>query len=594
MKQFHFVKKALSIIWESGKVWMIVSLLIRILLGLIPIVSVLLIQNIINEITLYFNNENEGLGSVVWLLVLQFAMLFFQSAAINLMKIFDLRIEQKLDYKLEKKISEKAASVPLYYYDNTEFHHHHDRIMGSSGERLLRPIKAVLDIGQNLITLVSFFVFLIHVHWLLALTSALMAIPVLMVQGKYGNKQFRLLRYQTPSIRKAHYLSALLNDRDMAKEIRLFNLKDYLLNKWSLLFQQNNKLLFNLSKRREMAHVGLQMLTALIYVFNAFFLIRLLKTTTLKIGDFVGVMQAVQGTQNTINDLSIGMADIFSEFLYIQDLFLFLEFEDTSLKLVQGEHSFPGSLSQGIEFDSVSFKYPHSEREVLRNISFTIHPGEKVAIVGENGSGKTTLVKCLMGLYPVTHGGIFFDQLQIEDIKQEELYKNLTVIFQDFVKYNMSVKENITISLHEDESNELKMIDVAKQTGVDSFVSQYRTKYETILGKILFEGEDLSGGQWQKVALARSLFKNGQIFVLDEPTAALDPKAELEVFKQFEVLTKQKTTIYISHRMASARIADRILVMKNGELVEMGHHDELISHDSEYARLFNMQARLYA
>lgn len=592
--QVSYIKKAVSLIWKEGKGWVLISILVRILLGLVPIFSVLLIKEIINEITLYFNSENESLRSVSWLLILQFAMLFLQSAAINLMKIFDLKIEQKLDYILDKQITDKAASVPLYYYDNTEFHHHHDRIMGNSGDRLMSPIRAVLDIGQNVITLISFFIFLIQIHWLLAASSALMAIPVLVIQSKYGNKQFRLLRYQTPSIRKAHYVSSLLNDRDSAKEIRLFNLKDHLMNKWSQLFLENNKKIFDLSKRRELAHLGLQLFTAIIYVFNAFFLIRLLKTTTLKIGDFVGVMQAVQGTQNTINDLSIKMADIYSEFLYIQDLFLFLEFEDSSVKMFHGEQPFPEKVEHGITFEHVSFQYPHSQREVLKDVSFHIRSGEKIAIVGENGSGKTTLVKCLMGLYPVTSGEIFFDQVSISDIKQEELFKNLTVIFQDFMKYNMSVKENITISLHEDEHNELKMKDVAKQTGVDSFVSNYHSKYDTILGKILFEGEDLSGGQWQKIALARALFKNGQIFVLDEPTAALDPKAELEVFKQFEVLSKEKTTIYISHRMASARIADRILVMKDGELVEMGHHTELMSRDSEYARLFNMQAKWYA
>lgn len=592
--EVSYVKKAISLIWKAGKGWVLISILVRILLGLVPIVSVLLIKEIINEITLYFNSENESLRSVAWLLIFQFAMLFLQSAAINLMKIFDLRIEQKLDYTLDKQITDKAASVPLHYYDNTEFHHHHDRIMGNSGERLMSPIRAVLDIGQNVITLISFLIFLIHIHWLLAASSALMALPVLVIQSKYGNKQFRLLRYQTPSIRKAHYVSSLLNDRDSAKEIRLFNLKDHLMDKWSHLFLENNAKIFDLSRRRELAHLGLQWFTAIIYVFNAFFLIRLLKTTTLKIGDFVGVMQAVQGTQNTINDLSIKMADIYSEFLYIQDLFLFLEFEDTSVKMLKGKQRFPLRLERGITFEQVSFQYPHSQREVLKDVSFHIHPGEKIAIVGENGSGKTTLVKCLMGLYPVTSGEIFFDQMSISDIKQEELFKNITVIFQDFMKYNMSVKENITISLHEDEQNELKMKDVAKQTGVDSFVSNYQSKYETILGKILFEGEDLSGGQWQKIALARALFKNGQIFVLDEPTAALDPKAELEVFKQFEVLSKEKTTIYISHRMASARIADRILVMKGGQLVEMGHHDELISRNSEYARLFNMQAKWYA
>ncbi|MGG1513743.1 ATP-binding cassette domain-containing protein, partial [Brevibacillus agri] len=243
---------------------------------------------------------------------------------------------------------------------------------------------------------------------------------------------------------------------------------------------------------------------------------------------------------------------------------------------------------------NLSFKYPKSNQLVLNGITIHIRPGEKVAIVGDNGSGKSTLVKCLMGLYQVEKGSVFYDDIDIVNIDNCDLHKNMTAIFQDFMKYAFTVMDNISFGdIHNTHDFELvKRIGI--QTGVDDFVKKMPKDYDTLLGKILGEGEDLSGGQWQKIAIARSLFRDSKILILDEPTSSLDPLKELEVYEQFNSMTNGKTVIFISHRMAAARMADKIIVLKNGKVAECGTHDDLMFLKSEYYQMYSVQAKWYS
>ncbi|WP_442865131.1 ABC transporter ATP-binding protein [Alkalihalobacillus sp. CinArs1] len=230
---------------------------------------------------------------------------------------------------------------------------------------------------------------------------------------------------------------------------------------------------------------------------------------------------------------------------------------------------------------------------VLDNVSFTISPGEKVAIVGDNGSGKTTLVKCLLGMYPVSTGEIVVDGMNINEYDPSTLKNSMTGIFQDFMQLPFTVRENITLG-DIDRDDDLLMRKVVKQSGIFDTIQKFPDQFETRLGKLLGDGEDLSGGQWQKLALARALFSKANIIILDEPTASLDPLTELKIFDQFKQITEDKTTIYISHRMAAARLADRILVMKAGKVVEVGSHEELIARGNDYYDMFTSQAQWYA
>ncbi|WP_128896265.1 ABC transporter ATP-binding protein [Longirhabdus pacifica] len=586
-----------KVIWQRSKLWFTFSILVRIIEGLLPLATLYITKELIDEVAAYVQGaQGSDINTIIVLILLEFAIVFFKSMLSMLTGLLDTYTEIRLDYYFSKKVSLKSIRVPLTYFELPDFYHHLERIRGDYGNRVMGPVRSVLEIGRSIITLGSYLFFLFTIHWSIAILSLVAAVPIYRIQAKYGSAKFHLMRFQTPAAREASYTSALLNDRDASKEVRIFSLGNYLINRWKKIYWLNNNQMFKLIKREKVANLGLETFTAIIYSGCALIVVWLLKTSKIGIGQFVTMGQAIQGAQTSMNIISFSLASIYEQFLYIDDLFKFLEYEQKEYnpKQIENPTSFPSSLYKGIEVKNISFTYPGSSKKVLDDVSFHIKPGEKIAIVGENGSGKTTLVKCLMGLYPISKGTITFDDVEIETIDKQDLYRNTTVIFQDFTTYAYTVKENIVFGDIEQEEDDAKLKRVAEQTGVDTFVQQLPDKYETRLGKFLFEGEDLSGGQWQRIAMARALYREAKIVVLDEPTAALDPQTELEVFNQFKNLSADKTTLFISHRMAAAKMADRIFVMKEGKLLEVGTHEELINKRQEYYRMFNMQAKWYA
>ncbi|MFC4768169.1 ABC transporter ATP-binding protein [Effusibacillus consociatus] len=534
-------------------------------------------------------------NKVFWLLILQFLIIVCSSGIRLIQEYIDKHTEIKIDYNIQKIISNKTSSVPLAYFDMPEFYDHLNRIQGSVGNRFLAPIKNSFQIGQATIRLISYLAFLLTIHWSLLLLSVAAAIPLFIIQKKYGKRRFLLLYNQTPKAREGQYITSLLTNRESAKEIRLFQLGGYLLDRWSKTYFENARESLRLLRRNQMSNLGLEMFSGLLLTCSAGIIVWFTRSSTVRIGDFVVISQAVQGTQTSINQISSLVAQIYEESLYIQDFYKFIQFKVPILeRSSQSEYPFPTPLQSGITFDNVAFRYTGSFTDSISEINFFIRAGEKIAIVGENGSGKTTLIKCLMGLYPVSSGRIYFDGINIEEIKEQDLRKNITVVFQDFMRYSFSVRDNIAFGNVERYGDIEEIKKVASKTGVDKFVKHFSKGYDTYLGKYLINGEDLSGGQWQKIALARLLFRGGEVIILDEPTASLDPRAEIELFKQFHTLTKDKTTIFISHRMAAAKMADRILVMKEGRLVEIGTHKELMENGQEYYRLYQLQSHWYS
>ncbi|MFS0554348.1 ABC transporter ATP-binding protein [Brevibacillus sp. 179-C9.3 HS] len=594
MTRSYFIK-TVRLIWAHGKLWLICSIALRIILAFSPLATIWIMKEMVNEVTAIALDQTDDYQPLLWLLAGLFSVTLLTNLLETVLRILDAHTEQRLEYHLEHLVARKAASVPLSYFDDPEFYNHHHRIRAEAmGERFLDPVERVLDLGKNLITLISYAVFLLSIHWGLAVMSLLAVIPLLIVQIKFGMSEYFLARLQTPEIREASYISSILNERDSSKEVRLFQLKDFMLGRWSRLYLKNMKEVLRLLHRREKALIFSGIFTSSMYVGCLALVVSLLRASALKVGDFVAIAQAVQNTQQLLSLMTFNLAHIVNRCLYIADLFDFLEYEDKTIPQLTGKAEFPAKLQSGITFDRVSFCYPKMERNVINEVSFTIKPGERIAIVGDNGSGKTTLVKCLMGLYPIHSGNILFDNQSIHELDISDLQRNITVIFQDFIRYNFTAGENITIGRVTQEINPSQMRQVAVETGADTFIRRLPSGYDTILGRTLQDGEDLSGGQWQKIALSRALYRRGEIFILDEPTAALDPQAELEVFQQFDALTQNKTAIFISHRMAAARMADRIFVMKQGQLIEVGHHDELMDANGEYSRMYRMQAKWFA
>ncbi|WP_232695572.1 ABC transporter ATP-binding protein [Brevibacillus daliensis] len=590
---FLYFKKALNIIWPIGKFWILITVLFSIVNGLIPVLSIWITKELINSVLSLIEGESSSKSYSFTFLLLQFSLIVISSVLKNVQIYIDRKFQVKLDHVLQIKIFKKTTSVPFYYFDLPEFYNHLDRISGSQGVRFISPINSIFKILQETIVLSSIMIYLWSIHWSLVLLSLLAAIPYFIFNYKFGNQMFMFHLNQTPLAREVNYTSYLLQDRQNAKEIRLFNLGGHLIKHWSSKYLVNENLNLKLMRKRQFLNVSLDALTTLFYSSSAGIIIWLITKTQVKIGDFVAIGQAVQASQSAINNISESLASITEENLYLEDYFKFTEFNNIDNDQDYSKLNFPNPLKQGIQVKNFHFKYANNDNYILKDISFTISAGEKIAIVGENGSGKTTLVKCLMGLYPATKGTISFDNHCINDIKETDLRKYITVIFQDFMRYEFSVRDNIVFGDITNINNEDKMKEASINSGASKFIELLPKSYETYLGRFLYDGEDLSGGQWQKIALARALFKEGEIIILDEPTASLDPKAEIEVYKQFELLSKNKTAIYISHRMAAAKLADKIIVMKDGSIIEQGTHDELLKLEKEYFRMYKIQSEWF-
>ncbi|MGG0284279.1 ABC transporter ATP-binding protein [Peribacillus butanolivorans] len=590
-----YVLQALKITWKQEKSWLIFSICNSVILGLIPITTVWILEKVINSIVLFIQTPSSNyIMPLTWLFI-QFLLTLTNSIFQEFQLYIDRNSEEKLEISLQEQVLMKVVSVPISYFDIPDFYNKLERLSGNLGGRFLNPLRGMIDIFKESITVITIFSYLFSIHWSLSTLSLLAAIPILIIQRKMGLKQYFLVFHNTRLSREIHYIQFILKDRSNSKEIRLFRIGDYFISKWK---HKSNKLLtqtLTLLRKSQIYAIGGEGISAFFYLLAALIIIFLIQNHSLTIGEFVAVGQAVQNTQSSINKTARRLGSFKEEIYYIKDYYEFTSYHHQNLEIFNGEEKFPAPLKQGITFRNANFNYINSDVEILKDISLHINPGEKIAIVGENGSGKTTFVKCLSGLYNLTKGQIFFDNIEIKSIKESELYNNITVVFQDFIKYPYTIKENIHLGnvIRNDEYFDNRVETVSKEAGVHEFATKFPNGYDTYLGRILESGEDLSGGQWQRIALARSLFKEGEIFILDEPTAALDPIAELEVFEKFDSITKSKTTFFISHRMASAQIADRILVFKKGEIVETGTHEELMKSEGEYYTLFNMQAKWY-
>lgn len=590
MKDFYLFK-TFKYIWKHGKVWVVFTLLSTIILGFTPIVTIWVTKELINNVTLILFENQKDYKLIFILILLQFLILVTNYTLKHVQYYIDNKTRVNLEFVLKKQVIEKTTSVSFHLFDQPDFYNHLKRIQGNQGSRFLSPLSCIFTVIQSSISAISFLIYLISINWLLVIMCIVAAIPIITTKILYGNRFFWLNFMQTPTSREAQYTQDLLTNRDQAKEVRIFNLSNFLINRWAIKYSKNMKESLNLLKKQKTTEIGLDNFSSLIFSLATAFVIFLIYKKKVGIGDFVAVGQTITSFQSSIDTISSQVGKFYENNLYIKDYFSFLDYQ-IELYHGTGRQSFPKFLTSGICLNNVSFKYSNNSGFAIRNINIHIKKGEKIAIVGQNGSGKTTLIKCLLGLYPLTEGRILFDNIDINDINSFDLRQNIAVIFQDFVKYHYTVKDNITFGDIENPDDNNLLSEVSARIGANTFIDNLKDKYETHLGRFLNEGTELSGGQWQKIALSRALYKDSEIIILDEPTAALDPVSEAEIFEHFREIVDDRTAIFISHKMYSTRFADRILVMKNGELVEEGTYEELMLKNGEYAQMYMKQHNL--
>jgi ATP-binding cassette subfamily B protein len=453
-------------------------------------------------------------------------------------------------------------------------------------------VRGLMQIGQNTINLLAIAGLLFSLHWGIALLLFAVTIPGAYVQMRFSGRNYRWMRSRTPTERQVNYFNWMLSNDQTAKEIRLFNLGPLFIKRFVELREQLRQERMALTIKSSFAELATRAIATLaVYGSYAYMALRTLQGA-ITLGSLNMYYQAFQRGQSQLQSLFSSLVSLYEHNLYLSDLEEFLK-----LKRRVGEpeepRPVPHPMETGIVFDHVRFQYPTGGDPVLEDVSLTIRPGEMVALVGENGSGKSTLIKLLCRLYDPTEGHITIDGIDLRDFNTLDLRREISVIFQDYVKYQLTARENIQFGNVEAQADEERLLDASRHAGADPVITGLKRGYDTVLGKWFEGGEELSIGQWQKIALARAFLRDSQLIVLDEPTSAMDAKAEYDLFRGFRQLAAGRAAVLISHRFSTVRMADCIYVLEGGKIIERGTHDALMALNGTYARLFEMQAQHY-
>jgi ATP-binding cassette, subfamily B, bacterial len=585
---------ALQLVWQSGHGWTIARIVILVIQSTLPLLSLYLTKLLIDTVSTGFITADKAtvFHQGVVLIVIAGAVTLIATLCNSLAEVVNTAQSQRLTDYMQSILHTKSIEADLEYYENAQYY---DALQRAQQEAPYRPnqiLNHLAQVGQNGLSLLAMVGLLLSLHWGIVGILLVAAIPAVLVRGKYAQIMYNWQRKWTPIERQATYLGWMLTSDVYAKEIRLFDLGNLFSERFRHLRQQIYKEILELITRRSMASLVAQAIAGIfIFAVYAFILYQTI-FGTLRLGDLVLYQQALQRGQAALQGLLGNLSSLYEDNLFLANLY---EFLDLKPKLVEPLHpkSIPQPMKTGIAFHNVSFQYSTTTRQALFDINLTIKPGEVVALVGENGSGKTTLVKLLCRLYDPTIGNITIDGIDLSQFKTTELRRQISVIFQDYAKYHLTAQENIWLGNIDIPQDHEDVTNAAYRSGADAVIKSLPQGYDTMLGKLFDQGEELSIGQWQKIALARAFLRDSQIIILDEPTSALDPKAEEEVFQKFRQLIKGQAAILISHRLSTVKMADRIYVMEQGRIVESGTHNELMQVGGSYAHLFETQAQNY-
>lgn len=547
---------------------------------------------IVDQVILLNANPATADTEYLWQLVaLEFGLAVITDALNRVINLLDGLLGDAFSNFTSVKIMEHAATLDLEQSEDSEFYDKLERArMQTLGRTML--LSQMMGQLQDLISMAFLIAGLITFNpWLIGLLI-LTILPSFIGESYFNNRNYSLTRSQTPERRELDYLRYLGASDETAKEVKIFNLSGFITGRFKKLSDQFYRDNSKLAKRRSAWGTFFSILGSTGYYAAYVFIIMRTITGQLSVGDLTFLAGSFRQLRTLTEGILLRFTTISQGAIYLTDFMEFFEIQPM-LKIPQNPLAFPKPIREGFTFENVGFKYRHSEFWANRNLSFTLYPGETLALVGENGAGKTTMVKLLARLYEPTEGRILLDGIDLKEYDPDDLRLNLGVIFQDFLRYQMTLSSNIAVGNIEELTNEALIEKAAEGSMADVLAKRFAGRYQQALGKRFNDGVELSGGEWQKVALARIYMKDAQLLILDEPTAALDARAEYEVFQRFAQMTKGKTAVLISHRFSTARLADRILVLDKGRLIEIGTHEELLTINGRYAELFTLQAAGY-
>ena len=584
----------LRLVWQSSPRWTIARSLLLILQGILPLASIYLAKLVVDSITASLTVENQGidLNSLLLWLTLAAGVTVLTTLCHSLTTFVQTAHSLQVTNYMQGLIHAQSIAADLEYYENARYYDALRRAQQEASQRPAQILNRLAEVGRNGISLLAMAGLLFALHPLIVVVLFVTAIPAALVRSHYARVLYHWQRRQTPLERQSRYLGWLLTTDLFAKEIRLFDLGPFFSQWYLRLKQQLYQERLRITARSTIANFLTQVIAGL-FVFGMYvFLVYQTLQKQLTLGDLVLYHQALQRGQANLKAVLASLSGLDEDNLFLANLFEFLALKP---KIREPRHPqpVPTPLHTGLEFHQVSFHYPGTNRMILNQISLKVRPGETIALVGENGSGKTTLIKLLCRLYSPTAGTITVDGINLCQFAIADWRRQISVLFQDYAKYHMTAQENIWLGDVSLPSNDPKICHAADWAGADEVIQHLPQGYHTRLGKLFAEGEELSIGQWQKIALARAFLRGSPIIVLDEPTSALDPKAEAEVFEKFRQLIEHQAAILISHRLSTVKMVDRIYVMAQGKIVESGTHSELMQMQGTYAHLFETQAQQY-
>ena len=580
------------LVWQTSKMMTIISALLRLVRSATPVAILYVGKLIIDEVIRISRVHGAASHNHLWMLVgAEFGLAILSDALSRAITLLDSLLGDLFSNYTSVKIMEHAATLDLDQFENSEFY---DKLERARQQTIGRTIllSQVMSQVQDLITMGFLAAGLLAFNaWLILLLMAAI-VPAFLGESYFNDRSYALSRRQTPQRRELDYMRFLGASDETAKEVKLFALSSFLIDRFTTLankFYADNK---KLAISRSSWGTVLSMLGSAGYYGAYVFIIITAIKGSISIGTLTFLAGSFRQLRVLLEGVFIRFTSVSQGAVYLTDFFDFFTIQP-KINQPQQPLPFPQSIQQGFRFEDVGFKYSNSNKWANRHLSFTLHPNEKLALVGENGAGKTTLVKLLARLYDPTEGRILLEGIDLKEYNLNELRLNVGVIFQDFIRYQMSVAQNIAVGYIEQQDDRPLIQSSAEQSLAHPVIEALPLQYDQALGRRFNDGVELSGGEWQKIALARAYMKNAQLLILDEPTAALDARAEYEVFQRFADLTKGKMAVLISHRFSTVRMADRILVLERGQLLEIGSHEELLAKNGRYAELFRLQAMGY-
>jgi ATP-binding cassette subfamily B protein len=588
----HNLPRFFKLVWETNHWYTIINALLRIIKSAMPVAVLYVGKLIIDEVVMLSKSTSVTDHTYLWELVAaEFALAIASDALSRAILLIDSLLGDLFSNHTSVKIMEHAATLDLDQFEDSVFYDKLERARQQTVGRTIL-LSQVLTQVQDLVTMAFLAAGLMAFNPWLILLLLLAIVPAFLGESYFNDRSYALTRGQTPERRELDYMRYLGASDETAKEVKIFNLSGFLINRFKTLsnkFYTDNK---KLSTKRAAWGTFFALLGSAGYY--AAYVVMIMKTVegALTIGTLTFLAGSFRQLRSLLENILSRFTSVSQGAIYLRDFFEFFEIEP-KIKQAAKPLPFPNPIKQGFTFENVGFRYHNSDKWANRHLNFTLPQGEKLALVGENGAGKTTLVKLLARLYDPEEGHILLDGIDLREYDIMELRRNTGIIFQDYLRYQMSFAQNIAMGNIAEQDNRPLIETAAEKSLANLLAKKLPLQYDQALGRRFNNGVELSIGEWQKVALARAYMKDAQLLILDEPTSALDARAEYEVFQRFADLTKGRTAVLISHRFSTVRMADRILVLDKGQLVEIGSHEELLQQNGRYAELFHLQAKGY-